>query len=156
MKTTEWDDWAPHFAPEEFLSPEGRILFHRNIIPFDPVVLNALEIFRILLNHNRMEGFIPMEEDKEITLVINSNFLNGGNKNLRGFVTPYEWYAQRTKKPGQLYSYHLWCAADVSSPEVNSEILFHYAKLTPFQGIIKYPWGVHLDMRKGDQYIKEL
>jgi hypothetical protein len=149
MKTTDWDHYFPHFAPEEYLSPGGIHLFkNKNIVPFDPVIMLNVESMRFNLNYAREEGFIL--SDKEITLLINHDGLK-----LRGFVTPEEW-KRRDKEEGQTYSFHLWCAADISSPEVSPYTLFHHAKLhMSFMGIIQYDWGIHVDMRRGDQYIKE-
>jgi len=148
MKTTEWDNTFPHFAPEEYFSPEGLLIFQqKNIIPCDLMVLGYLESLRYQLNFNRNEGFIPCSEEIYITINTKAN-------NLRGFVTPGEWTAKRSKEEGQLFSFHLWCAVDILS-NVPPSVLFHYAKLSNFTGIIKYHWGVHLDCRMSEQYIRE-
>ena len=155
MKTSEWDFRFPHFAPEEFFSPEGLVIFHqKNIIPCDTALVFGLESLRTHLNWEREEGII--KADKEITLVVNS-----GNRRLRGFVTPREWVYERPKTEGQLFSFHLFCAADVSSPEVTPRVIFDAASFPSrvgggfgFRGIVEYSWGVHLDRRCSDVYVK--
>jgi hypothetical protein len=148
MNPTEWDEHFPHFAPEEYFSPEGLVLFHeRNIIPCDLSIMQEVERFRQRLNWSRDNGGIVFNE--EIKLYINTD-----DQKLRGFVTPREWWEERTKSEGQLYSYHLWCAVDVSS-NVYVESLFTVAKMLCFGGIIKYPWGLHLDLRRGVPYVAE-
>lgn len=150
MKTTEWDRNFPHFAPEEYFSPGGLHLFHNNnIIPCDTGLLHNLEKLRASLNMGREQGIIDC--DKEIYLLINTR----GNT-LRGFVTPEEWMYCRTKEDGQTYSFHLWCAADISS-NVSPALLYMYANIVEtisFNGIIQYPGGVHVDLRRGEPYIR--
>jgi hypothetical protein len=145
MKVTEWDTYFPHFAPEEMLSPGGMQLFKKNIIPFDPVVLLKVEQLRADLNRAVQQSAIEAKE--EIKIIINH-----GSDNLRGYVTPAEWIHKRHKKEGQSFSYHLWCAADISSPQVPPRTLFQFAKMIPFWGCIGYSWGVHVDMRRGEKY----
>ena len=149
MKTIEWHRFFKHFEPEEYLSPGGLVLFHKkNIIPFDPIILLAIEQLRDSLNYNRNEGHIYSK--KEITLVINT-----GDQNLRGFVTPEEWYFKRPREKDQIYSFHLWCAADLHSPELPIYTLFHYAKLQNFPGLIRHSGYIHADYRTGEPYVKE-
>ena len=149
MKTTDWDINFPHFSPEEYLSPEGLMIFHKkNVCPFYPEILFAMEELRANLNKHREEGLVAAA--KEITLVINY-----GENTLRGFCTPYEWYALRPKKPGQLFSFHLWCAVDFHSPEVSIDTLWTECKLSPFIGLIKHKTFIHADRRFGKEYISE-
>jgi hypothetical protein len=152
MKVTEWDSLFPHFAPEEYFSPQGlHLFFHKNIVPCDPLIVHCLESLRKNLNEAQKLGVI--ECDKEVTIQVNH-----GSKRLRGFVTPNEWYEHREKEPGQLYSFHLWCAADISSPEVSPEVLFQHAikkdiyGFSVFNCIIQYDWGLHVDVRRGEEY----
>jgi len=145
MKPAEWDYRFPHFEPREYLSPGGMDLFKKNIIPFDTGILDTVEVLRTTLNVDRVE---LTGEDYDIPLIINQR-----THQLRGFVTPEEWVYGRTKEKGQSYSYHLWCAADVSSPSVEPEVLFRYANLLKFRGIILYDWGLHLDLRRGPKWV---
>jgi len=148
MITSDWDIFFPHFAPEEFFSPEGLTLFHdKNIIPCDLSIMQEIECLRGKLNWHRELGDLAFNEEISITI-------NQGDDDLRGFVTPREWWEERTKTDGQLYSFHLWCAADISS-NVYTESLFIVAKMCGFGGIIKYPWGLHLDLRRGVKYVAE-
>lgn len=144
MNTTiaYWDNLYPHFAPEEFFSPEGLTLFNKNIIPCDLSILHELEDLRARLNRANIL-------DDEITITINK-----GSHRLRGYVTPREFLEDRPKEEGQIFSYHLWCAADISS-NVPLDVVFSFAHVCKFKGIIKYPWGFHLDMRPGPSYIQQ-
>lgn len=147
MKPSEWDNRFPHFKPREYLSPGGMDLFKKNIIPFDIDILDILEVLRTALNLDRQE-LLRSGNITEVQLIVNHSA-----QQLRGFVTPEEWVYGRTKEKGQSFSYHLWCAADVSSPQVQPEVLFRYASLLKFRGIILYNWGVHLDLRRGPKWV---
>jgi hypothetical protein len=145
----DWHKQFPHFKPEEFFSPEGLRLFYSGIIPCDLGILYELERLRTNLNKegDRLRGLIPHGEEVKL-------YINHGKEDLRGFVTPQEWYIRRKKSPGQKFSFHLWCAADVSSNLQPYEV-FKAAKRLNFGGVIKYDWGVHLDLRRGPRYVEE-
>lgn len=157
MRTSDWTVTFPHFSPEEYFSPDGMSLFNRNIIPCDLTILHSLEHLRYSLNLAREEGDVV--SDSEVGIVINH-----GGEVLRGFVSPGEWVNMRSKRADQIFSFHLWCAADIHSSQISANDLYNfitghllmsgkYTSRALFNGVIKYPWGVHVDLRQSTLFL---
>lgn len=120
----EWD--LQFFEPKEVLSPDGLALLDRGILPISFQALRQLERFRALVGR-------PLR-------------CNHGNQRLRGFRSMRE--CAKLYGEDRLFSFHLWCAFDLSSDYIAPDVLFKKAVRSGlFGGIGSYGWGVHVDCR---------
>ena len=105
-----------NFDKPEVLSPAGLDLLERGIIPQSPEAVLKLDVFRDFIG-------LPL-------------FCNIGIHVLRGFRHPEE---QAKIYKYHKYTFHFWCAFDISSPKLDAEDLFNEA--------VKFGWkGVYLDV----------
>lgn len=133
MSEIDWSKRWPHFTQEELFSPDQLSLIKtKGVFPYSFRALDKLHQFR---------------ESLGVSLLI-----NGGKYKRRGGRSMADVYeineATRGKGRGMEYSFHLWCAFDVSSPEMQPEQVFRRAcdsKL--WGGVGLYDSFVHLDDR---------
>lgn len=119
-----WVNRWPNFSPEEVLSSDQLALCERGVFPFSFTFMDNLQAFRDLVG--------PL-------------LVNHAGMTRRGF-----------RSPGDLagiyedarYSFHLWCACDVSSSKYEPVELFYKAlEFRRFKGLGLYPTFLHLDGR---------
>lgn len=132
----EWARRWPSFRPEEILSVEQLAQYRqRSVYTFSFRALDKLQAFRDSLGvalHVNASG-MSRRGARSIKEVIDIN------KTVRG-STPYA------------YSFHLWCAFDVSSPqlsplEIQKKALAFNSTFGKWGGIGLYDTWVHLDDR---------
>ena len=133
MIEVDWKKRWPHFTQEELFSPDQLFLIKtKGVFPYSFRSLDKLHKFR---------------EFVEAPLIIN----NSGHKR-RGARSMGEVYEINRETRGKLrgweYSFHLWCAFDVSSTKLSSLELYHKAlDFGQWGGIGLYDTFVHLDDR---------
>lgn len=128
--------WAKRwrsFKPEEVLSTEQvQLLYKKGVMSYSFRALDKLQKFRDLL---------------DVPLVVNI-----GQQQMRGARSIREVYHvnKNTRPAGQEwgYSFHLWCAFDVYSPQLKPMEIFERAVRSGlWKGIGIYQTFVHLDDR---------
>lgn len=129
----EWVERWPDFKPEEILGPDQLKLFEsKGVFPYSFRSLDKLQLFRrfvdkpFLINH----GELLSRGARSMTNVwaINSQ--------TRGKDRAWE------------YSFHLWCAFDISVPGMNAKDLFNEAiEFGQWGGVGLYSNFVHCDDR---------
>ena len=136
QKVLDWTERWPSFSLEELFSPDQLDLIqHKNVFPYSFKALDKLQEFRnwigepLLVNHSGSlrRGGRSMQDVYEI------------NKRTRGYENAWG------------YSFHLWCAFDVS-PKPDSKLtvgeLYNRALAWgKWGGIGRYETFVHLDDR---------
>lgn len=133
-----WDSRFPDFRIEEILSPDQLVLFHtKHVFPYSLKALDKLQAFRKFVGSS---------------LVVNKT--GSFRRGARSMREVYEINRQtRSRERGWEYSFHLWCAFDVSSGSIPSSQLFEMAvdfkdeKLGRWGGIGLYDTFVHVDDR---------
>lgn len=135
MPQVDWLKRWPSFKIEEILSPDQLVLFHsKGVFPYSFKALDKLQEFRdfvglpLLINHggSTHRGARSMQDVFEI------------NKRTRG------------QDKGWEYSFHLWCAFDVSPGDNNLSVQGLYNAAISFHkwgGIGRYDTFVHVDDR---------
>jgi len=127
-----WSERWPYFKPDEIFSDQQLALYMRGIFPYSFRSLDRLHDFRVFVGH-------PL-------------ICNSGGMNRRGARSISEVIEINRKTRGSLaahgYSFHLWCAFDLSCHALSPDEL--YEKAIAFQlwgGIGRYDTFVHVDDR---------
>lgn len=128
-----WSDRWPFFTPEEIFSPDQLELFvNKGVCPYSFRSLDKLHDFRrfvdlpLMVNtpQHRRRGSRSLREVHEI--------------NLDTRAPAEEWG----------YSFHLWCAFDITCPILDTLDLYHKAlEFKLWGGIGLYPNFIHCDDR---------
>lgn len=136
----EWSERWPDFKPEELMSPvQLELLFTKRVMPYAFRALDKLQEFRVFLDkpliinrgHHRKRGARSINEVVSLIPDFSSN--------------------------PTAYSFHLWCAFDISCPELPVKELYQELKdWGKFKGLGYYPEKgfVHVDDR--DSFFDEL
>ncbi len=134
---TDWQKRWPNFRVEEILSPTQQQLFERKgVIPYSFRALDKLQEFRRFVDR---------------PFLVNQGPLNGGLRR-RGARSLKEVYDINRETRGAAraweYSFHLWCAFDISVPGMEPYELWEKARLFgKWGGIGLYNTFVHVDDR---------
>lgn len=103
--------YSKYFAPKELLSPDGLELFARGIFP---------------LCENKMEQFIAVRQYFGTEFFVNHGWLTK-----RGWRSPEEnrkiYEAKGDPNPNK-YSFHFWCAFDVTQDKMSAREFFEELK----------------------------
>lgn len=129
----EWKFRWPHFSPNEILSPDQLNLFRdRGIVPYSFRALDKLEHFRILLG--------------EPILVNQPGLMHRGARSIKE-VHDLNMTVRKNAEEWS-YSFHLWCAFDISVKSLTPELLMQAAiESKLWKGIGLYKTWVHVDDR---------
>lgn len=129
----EWAKRWPSFKPDEVLSPDQRkLLQEKKVLALSEHALDTLQEFRhylgepIKINHAGLtkRGARSLKEVYEV------------NRETRGKERGWEW------------SFHLWCAFDISCDEIPPDELYTQAfQFGKWGGIGLYNTFVHVDTR---------
>jgi hypothetical protein len=127
----KWEERWPDFKPDEILSPRALyLLTQKGVFPFSFRALDKLQAFRafvgspLLVNHHT-------HKRRGVRTVLDLTELN-----------------EDLNRDRYMYSFHLWCAFDLSSTVLNPHELYEYAvDFDQWGGIGRYSWGVHVDDR---------
>lgn len=136
MQRINWVDRWPHFSVEEILSAEQLTLYMtRGVFPYSFRALDKLEQFRVDLGE---------------PLIINGS--HGGRRGARSIADVIAVNKEVRGVSPHAYSFHLWCAFDVSSPKLSPREIQQFAlkwksKYGGWGGIGLYDTWVHLDDR---------
>jgi len=129
---SKWADRWPHFRPEEVFSDAQLLHLVRGVCPYSFRALDKLHDFRVFVGSPLIcnSGAHRRRGARSISEVIQIN------KKTRGALS------------GEGYSFHLWCAFDLSSNHYSPDEL--YKKALDFKlwgGIGRYDTFIHVDDR---------
>lgn len=137
--TNEWIARWPHFKPEEILSDDQlTLLTLHGVMPYSFRALDKLEQFRNqIVNTTKSDAVF---------------IVNYGESKRRGARSLWDAYEVNRQQKGEskkwAYTFHLWCAFDLTVPEMTTKELFDLAlKSKLWGGIGLYNTWVHVDDR---------
>lgn len=134
--TVNLDNWAkrwPSFKPEEILSPTQLILFNsKGVFPYSFRAIDKLQTFR---------DFVAKP--------LKVNHLGLNKRGARSLWEVYQTNREsRGNEEGWGWSFHLWCAFDVSCDSMTSKELFALAvDCGLWGGVGLYDTFIHVDDR---------